>query len=115
MGRSGLSIVDVVALNDRRKTLLAIRDRLARETDDTRWAQHKRECRCTCGIGDGRVLVALVKELRAVEAELAALPSDEQVSDLDRLADKLADNRATRRTVPAGGEPSTGGGEDPRP
>jgi len=96
------SIAEVAKKGDRRQTLLAIRDRLAQETDDARWAQHKRECRCTCGIGDGRVLVALVKELRAVEAELAGLPSDEKVSKLDRIADELAERRAKRRSAAAG-------------
>lgn len=99
---SQASISGVAPLNDRRMTLLAIRDRLARETDDTLWAAHKRECSCTCGMGDGRLLVALVKELRAVEAELAGLPSDEKVSKLDHLSDELADRRASRRTRAAG-------------
>lgn len=102
MPASEPSIASVAPLNDRRKTLLAIRDRLAAETDDTLWASHKRECQCTCGMGDGRLLVALVKELRAVEAELAALPGGEEVNDLDRLADELAPRRAARRTGAAG-------------
>lgn len=96
------TIASVAPKNDRRKTLVAIRDRLAVETEDTLWAQHKRECNCQCGMGDGRLLVALVKELRATEAELAALPEVGEVSDLDRQADELASRRATRRTATAG-------------
>lgn len=96
------TIKSVAPKNDRRATLIAIRDRLAAETDDTLWAQHKRECNCQCGMGDGRLLVALVKELRATEAELAALPARAEVSELDRLADELAPRRATRRTATSG-------------
>jgi len=88
--------------NDRRATLLAIRDRLATETDDLKWAQHKRECRCTCGITSPAALVALVKELRSVEAELAGMPGPVEASDLDQLADELASRRAARRTAAAG-------------
>lgn len=92
----------------RRKTLEAIRDRLALETDDVKWAMHKRECRCTCGITNPSALVALVKELRAVEAELAGLPSAGEVSELDELADELAPRRAVRRTASTGGKRSAG-------
>lgn len=94
-------IAEVAPGGDRRATLVAIRDRLAAETDDTLWMRHKDECSCVCGMGDGRLLVALVKELRAVEAELAALPVDEGATDLDRLADELAPRRAKRRSVSA--------------
>lgn len=97
------SIADVAPGNDRRATLKAIRDRLAEETNDLKWAQHKRECHCTCGITSPAALVALVKELRAVELELAGLPDGkDEVSDLDRLADELAPRRATRRTAASG-------------
>lgn len=97
------TIASVAPANDRRATLVAIRDRLAQETDDTLWAKHKRECNCQCGMGDGRLLVALVKELRAVELELSSLPeTGGEVSDLDRLADELAPRRATRRTATSG-------------
>ena len=98
---------------DRLLTLRAIRDRLALETDDLKWAQHKRECRCTCGITNPAALVALVKELRAVEAEMAGLPSVAEVSDLDRLADELAPRRAVRRTAPAGGKRPAGDRQHP--
>lgn len=81
------NLADVVARGDRRRTLEALRDRLAAEADDVTWEKHKRECRCVCGMGDGRTLVAIVKELRAVEAELDKLPGSGEVSELDRLAD----------------------------
>lgn len=97
------SIASVAPGNNRRATLVAIRDRLAAETDDLKWAQHKRECHCTCGITSPAALVALVKELRSVELELTSLPApDGEVSDLDRLADELAPRRATRRAAASG-------------
>lgn len=101
-----MAAIKTVALKgDRRQILIAIRDRLAAETEDARWAQHKRECTCTCGIGDGRVLVALVKELRSVLGELAALPGAEKESELDRIAgrvDELAPRRSRRIAGTAG-------------
>ena len=100
--REYLRISDVVPLGDRRESLIAIRNRLAFETDDTLWAKHKRECNCQCGMGDGRLLVALAKQLQDVLAELASLPEQGKVTDLDRLADELAPRRATRRTATSG-------------
>lgn len=100
MASPDASIAAVAPNNDRRKTLVAIRDRLAEETEDTRWADHKRECHCVCGIGDVRQLVALVKELRAVEAELAALPQAEGGHPLDAIVasvESLDEHRRTRR------------------
>lgn len=77
---------------------------MAEEANDTRWAKHKRECHCVCGMGDGRLMVAIAKELRAVIAELDSLPDAAavEVSDLDRLADELAPRRATRRSASSG-------------
>jgi len=55
-----------------------------------------------CGMGDGRLMVAIAKELRAVIAELDALPGGEGVGDLDRnaaaVADELAEARARRES-----------------
>jgi len=97
------SIAIVVPKGDRRESLLAIRDRLAQETEDTLWAKHKRECNCQCGMGDGRLLVALTKRLSEVLAEIAALPEPRsEASDLDKLADELAPRRATRRAAASG-------------
>lgn len=81
-------IAEVVPVSDRRASLEAIRDRLAAETDDTLWQRHKDECECYCGMGDGRLLVAIVKELRAVIAELETLPSAKEESPSDQLAER---------------------------
>ena len=96
------TIANIVPKGDRRASLVAIRDRLAQETDDTLWAKHKRECNCQCGMGDGRLLVALTKRLSEVLVELEALPAAGGVSKLDRLADELAPRRAQRRTASSG-------------
>ena len=95
------TVSSVVPEGDRRRSLEAIRDRLAAETDDARWTRHKRECICACGLGDGRVLVALVAELRKVIDEIDALPNGGEVTPLDELAaavDELAPRRSRRRT-----------------
>src|SRR5262245_18728329 len=80
------SIERVIPEGDQRQSLEVIRDRLATETSDTRWNKHKKECSCVCGMGDGRTLVALIKELRAVIAELEALGGPQEVSTSDDLA-----------------------------
>lgn len=87
-------IAEVVPAGDRRMSLEAIRDRLAAETEDTLWQRHKEECVCVCGMGDGRLLVALVKELRAVIAEVEALPNAKEQSASDQLAARRADRIA---------------------
>jgi hypothetical protein len=93
----------VVPQGDRRASLIALRDRLAEETNDVTWAKHKRECSCACGIGDGRVLVALVKELRAVIAELDSLPGKEGVTRLDQIAAGVTELSTRRRRGAAAG------------
>lgn len=87
---SDSSIEAVVPGGDRRASLVAIRNRLATETSETLWQQHKNECECYCGMGDGRLLVALVKELRVVIAELEALPTAKEESPSDQLAARRA-------------------------
>lgn len=87
---SGERIGDVVPSGDRRASLEAIRNRLAAETNDTLWQRHKEECECFCGMGDGRLLVALVKELRAVIAEIETLPVAAEKSTSDQLAARRA-------------------------
>lgn len=98
------AVATVVPKGNRRTSLEAIRDRLAAETDDTLWAKHKRECNCQCGMGDGRLLVALVKELRETIRELEGLPPvSKEVSPVERVRsaaaakrDELAARRAGR-------------------
>ena len=84
------TIADVVPLGDRLDSLKAIRDRLAEETSDTLWNKHKEECSCVCGMGDGRMLVALVKELRAVITEIESMPVAKEQSPSDQLAERRA-------------------------
>lgn len=90
-------LAEVIASGDLRASLEAIRDSLAAEVADARRATHKRECSCVCGIGDARVLVAVMKELRAVIAVLDALPNAERKSK----SDDLAARRARRLADPA--------------
>lgn len=101
-----VDVRDVVASGDRAGTLRALRDRLAEELDEERAALHRRECSCVCGMGDGRVIVAIIKELRAVVEELDGLPVEEEESRLDRIAagraDEVAQRRARRLAVPEG-------------
>lgn len=89
-----LSSVD---MEDRRAALVAIRDRLAAEADDTTWEKHKAECRCVCGMGDGRTLVAILKELRSVLDAIDALPEAKEESRLDRISAGVAGEAANRR------------------
>lgn len=84
------TIANVVPLGDRLDSLKAIRDRLAEETSDTLWNKHKDECSCVCGMGDGRMLVALVKELRAVITEIESMPVAKELSPSDQLAERRA-------------------------
>src|SRR5258705_11069822 len=67
-------IATVVPKGNLRASLIAIRDRLAVETDDVKWARHKRECNCQCGMADIRALVALTKRLEETLAAIEALP-----------------------------------------
>lgn len=90
-----------IPLGDRFKSLLAVRDRLAAETDDLKWSKHRAECHCVCGMTDVRALVALTKEIRSVLSEIAAEPEAEGVSKLDDIHASVADlddHRRTRRT-----------------
>ena len=100
----------VVPLGDRRDSLIAIRDRLAFETDDLKWSKHRAECHCVCGMTDPRALVALGKELRAVLDAIAALPEGGKRSALDDIVASVAqldDARRTRRRAAAAGAPGT--------
>jgi len=99
------TISSVVPQGDQLRSLIALRDRLAAETDDTTWQRHKAECHCVCGMGDGRLLAALVKELRAVMAEIASMPEAEGRSKLDDIESAVADldqHRRSRRSRAAG-------------
>lgn len=103
---NAVDVREVVASGDRALTLRALRDRLAEELDEERAATHRRECMCVCGMGDGRVVVAIIKELRAVVEELDGLPVAEEESQLDRIAaaraDEVAERRARRLAVADG-------------
>jgi hypothetical protein len=100
------TIATVVPTNDLRASLIAIRDRLASETDDVKWAKHKRECNCQCGMADIRALVALTKRLEETLAAIAALPSEKkEASAVDKVIasaaatnDELAAKRQARRS-----------------
>lgn len=87
------NLAEVVGTETRATALKAIRDRLAHEADDVTWERHKRECKCVCGMGDGRTLVAVVKELRSVLAELDSMPD----AGRESKSDDLAARRASRR------------------
>lgn len=97
-------IAAVVPRGELRESLVAIRDRLAAETDDLKWAKHKRECNCQCGMADIRALVALTKRLEETLAAIEALPKpDREESAVDRVRaaaaarrDELAAKRANR-------------------
>lgn len=106
-----VTIAEAVPAGDLRKSLIAIRDRLAAETDDVKWARHKRECNCQCGMADIRALVALTKRLEETLAAIAALPEAlKEASKVDRVraaAAKRRDELAERRTNrPAGSSAS---------
>lgn len=79
----------------RRAILDAVRERLVAQIDA---GAHLDDCACECppGTGDGRVLAALVKELRAVLADLDALPggAGEEADPIDGLAAERADRLA---------------------
>lgn len=84
------TLLEITRRGDYRETLVALRDRLAEEADDTRWAQHKRECICVCGMGDGRTLIAVVKELRVQLELLDALPGADRKSRTEEIAARRA-------------------------
>ncbi len=100
------TIADVIAAGDYAESLFAIRDRLAAEADDVRWDQHKRECVCVCGMGDGRTLVAVLARLHVVLDAIEALPEAKEESRLDRISagvSDIADARKHRRLAVADG------------
>jgi hypothetical protein len=97
-------IAEVVPAGDLRASLIAIRDRLAAETDDVTWARHKRECNCQCGMADIRALVALTKRLEETLAAIASLPAQQKeasavdvaIAAATKRRDELAARRANR-------------------
>jgi hypothetical protein len=102
------SFSKVLSSGDLRQSLEAIRDLLAADADDVTWEKHKAECRCVCGMGDGRTRVAIVKELRAVLDALEALPGGKEATAVDDIVarasakrDELAARRKNRMPVPA--------------
>ena len=73
-----MTIFDVVTEGDTRKSLAALRDRLARDIDKEK---------------DAKITVQLAKELRAVIGELDNLPQGKGVSAVDEVARKRAERR----------------------
>ena len=77
-----------VSAVDRRSILERARDVLL---DELSTRGHLRSCECECGTaGDARVLAAVVKELRAVLAEIEALPAAEGASVSGDLRARVA-------------------------
>lgn len=101
------SISEAVSTGNLRASLEAIRDRLAAETDEVRWAKHRRECNCQCGMADIRALVALTKRLEETMQAIEALPAVKgEVSAVDRVraaAGAKRDELAARRAARAAG------------
>lgn len=91
------ALPDVVAQGDRRESLEAIRAVLAAQLDKR---GHTPGCECECGTGgDGRVVAQVSKELRDTIREIDALPSAERVTPLDKLAGRVTDELAQRRST----------------
>jgi hypothetical protein len=75
----------------RRETLLALREKLLSALAD----MHKPGCPCECGPApDARQLAALAREIRAVVAEIDALPPAEETGISGDLRNRVADVRA---------------------
>jgi hypothetical protein len=104
-------ISDVVPKGNHRDSLIAIRDRLASETDDLKWSKHRAECHCVCGMTDVRALVALAKKIEETLAAIAALPvPDRKESAVDRVvagAAKRRDELAAKRANRTAGAPAS--------
>jgi hypothetical protein len=99
-------ISTVVPKGDLLASLIAIRNRLAAETDHVKWAKHRRECNCQCGMADIRALVALTKRLEETLAAIAAIPAaPKEASAVDKVRaaaaarrDEVAARRARRES-----------------
>ncbi len=98
----------VVTDGDLRRSLVAIRDLLANDADNVAWERHKAECKCVCGMVDGKTRVAIVKELRAVLEAIEALPGGKEATEVDGIVarasakrDELAARRKDRMSVSA--------------
>jgi hypothetical protein len=78
-------IADAAVTGDRRLTLEAMRDKLARDMDDAPPA----------------VVAQIAGRLAAILAELDALPKSEVVSPFDELARRREDRLATAEDQPA--------------
>lgn len=73
-----MTLPEIVATGDRRKSLEAVRDHLARNLVDA----------------EGREVATIAKELRNVMAELYSLPGEREGSKSDELAERRARRRA---------------------
>lgn len=73
-----VKVFDVITQGNRHQSLETLRDRLAKEIDES----------------IGRDVAVLVKELRATMAELYAIPGEREGSKSDELAARRASRRA---------------------
>lgn len=93
-----MTFTDVIAGGDLRQSLVAIRDRIAADLEA---GKHQDGCTCQCDspvAGDPRALAALSKELRAVLADIARIPSAEKDDPLDRVESAIAEALANVRS-----------------
>jgi hypothetical protein len=84
-----LTLTEVVALGERRRSLESLRDVLA----------------STIAAADPENVAALAKQLRDTMTEIAELPVPKEVSPVDELAKQRAARRATAK---AATQPATG-------
>ena len=90
--------LDALTAPERVRALRALKTLLATALEPP---EHQEGCPCECGPppGDGRVLAALSRELRAVLLEIEKLPGVEEDDPLDHIAASVEDELAPRRAA----------------